>query len=38
MAFLNPRLKAQKVKVTANSLRLKTPFCMSISGPSQGRI
>jgi hypothetical protein len=36
MAKLNPRLKVQKIDLTSDSLRLKTPFCMSISGPSQG--
>ena len=36
MAYLNPRLKVQKLKLSNDALRLKTPFCMCISGPSQG--
>jgi hypothetical protein len=38
MAYINPRAKVQKVKITNDSLRLKTPFCMSISGPNQCKI
>lgn len=36
MAKINLRLKVQQLNIPNDSLRLKTPFCMSISGPSQG--
>jgi hypothetical protein len=35
MSDINPSLLVQKIKINDDSLKLKTPFCCSISGPSQ---
>jgi hypothetical protein len=38
MQEINPRLLVQPVNISDDSLKLKTPFCLSITGPSQGII
>ena len=36
MALINPKIEVQKIKLDPDALRLRTPFCMCISGPNQG--
>ena len=36
MEEINPRLLVQPLQVSNDALKLKTPFCLSIAGPSQG--
>jgi hypothetical protein len=36
MEEIDPRLLVQTVTLSDDSLKLKTPFSLSISGPSQG--
>jgi hypothetical protein len=36
MEEIDPKLLVQSVSLSDNDLKLKTPFSLSISGPSQG--
>ena len=38
MEEIDPRLLVQSLTLSDNALKLKTPFCLSISGPSQEKI
>jgi hypothetical protein len=38
MEEINPKLLVQSVTLSEDALKLKTPFSLSISGPSQGNI
>ncbi len=35
MAFIDPKIEVQKINLDSDALRLRTPFCMCISGPNQ---
>jgi hypothetical protein len=37
MEEINPRLLVQSLTISDDALKLKTPFCLSISGPSQAK-
>jgi hypothetical protein len=36
MEEIDPRLIVQSITLSDDALKLKTPFCLSIAGPSQG--
>jgi hypothetical protein len=38
MEEIDPKLLVQSVNLSDDALKLKTPFCLSIAGPSQGAI
>ena len=36
MEEIDPKHLVQSVKLSDDALKLKTPFCLSVAGPSQG--